>query len=141
MISKLLLISILLILAGCSLTPQEEISAPITETVITPPVIQVETSGDMISRYAIVDEEKIIADTRFVMSRPVIIDNTSRQTTLTTSDSNIIIIDQNCIHSSDSNNPYIKCDGSVLSDYLAGQMQIPELDPYRDAFLVQLQDK
>lgn len=93
----------------------------------------------MVSRYAMVDGQKIMSDTSFVMSRPDMTDNISRQTTLTASDGNQIIIDQNCIQSTDPANPYVKCAGSYRSDYFAGEVLNPQLDVYRTAFETKLQ--
>lgn len=128
-------------LTGCTLspspeTPDETIAWPTSQT---PPAIQVSTSGDVVSRYAMVDGQQIYADTTFVMSRPDMTDNISRQTTLTSSDGNIIIIDQNCIQSTDPTNPYIKCDGTYWSQYFAGDILNPQLDVYRTAFEAKLQ--
>lgn len=132
----------LLILTGCTLSPSQpdipEVVLP-WPTSLTPSAIQVETSGDVISRYAMIGNDKVYADTSFIMTRPSISDNVSRQTTLTPSDGTQIIIEQNCIHSTNTNNPYVKCDGSYRDNYFSDATLNPLLDIYRSVFETKLQ--
>lgn len=139
MINKLLLISMVLILSGCSLTPPTKIVEPDsvmvdTQEVSQPTIMIRYLDNNIIERYAMVDSREVVYDTQWQMSWPDMQDNASKMTTLTATDGKIIQIDQSCIQSLDPAAPMMRCDGSRRDRYLSGEVSNIKLDVYRGEF-------